>query len=684
MNNTTFALGVGASPARRPGAWSMAAALLLSVSILSTSTRAVAEESENNLIGKSLDELMEMEVSVTSKSKLSIREAPGIVSVLTRDQIENSGAWDLLELLRLLPGIQFGVDVQGVTGISVRGLWGHEGKVLLIWNGHEMNELAYSTTQFGGHFPIDEIERIEVIRGPGSVLYGGFAELAVINIVTRDAESLNGGYASGALGQTADTSSRRYANLAAGQKVGDLSIKSSAFEGRSVRGDGDYTDVFGTQFPLDENNTMKPSMYSVDLGYKGFEARFLADRYFTHHRDGYVEALSDQVSTSFDSYHGLLQYQTNPSEALTLNARMTYKRQTPWEEDSLPTGENSSYDRTIERYRSQVSGEYRVDDIWSGLFGVDYTFDRATDNLGTAFSNGRDSVSYWNYAPFTEIEGRFDWAVVRAGVRYDEHEQFGSNVVPRLAITKSYEQWNFKLLASSAYRTPGIENINRNESAIESGFPVDEIEAEQTTVYELETGYKLTDSTYASLNLFNMQIEKPITYFFDDATELEGYQNAGQIGTQGAELSFQWLNNWGRVDLTYSFFTKSNTDADTFEVPGHSSTLLGFAQHKFTGLANIKLSEQLAFNPSFTVLGDRYGFSRVDSEGNLVLERFDPSFLINTAIGYRPESFTRLRIDLGISNLLNEDQPFLQPYANSHAPLGGLGREYWLKATLQF
>jgi outer membrane receptor for ferrienterochelin and colicin len=91
-----------------------------------------------------------------------------------------------------VPGFAFGVDVQGVVGIGVRGNWGHEGKVLLLIDGQRANELLYSTTQFGGHYPADLIERVEIIRGPGSAVYGGFAELAVINVITRTPESLNG------------------------------------------------------------------------------------------------------------------------------------------------------------------------------------------------------------------------------------------------------------------------------------------------------------------------------------------------------------------------------------------------------------------------------------------------------------------------------------------------------------
>lgn len=78
-----------------------------------------------------------------------------------------------MQVLQLIPGFDFGVDVEGIVGIGVRGNWAHEGKVLMLWDGLEMNEDLYSTLQFGGHYPVGQIKRIEIIRGPGSAIYGG-------------------------------------------------------------------------------------------------------------------------------------------------------------------------------------------------------------------------------------------------------------------------------------------------------------------------------------------------------------------------------------------------------------------------------------------------------------------------------------------------------------------------------
>jgi len=70
-------------------------------------------------------------------------------------------------------------------GLSLRGNWANEGKVLVLMDGQPFNELLYQSVAVGNRFPVDAIERVEIIRGPGSAQYGGSAEYGVINIITK-------------------------------------------------------------------------------------------------------------------------------------------------------------------------------------------------------------------------------------------------------------------------------------------------------------------------------------------------------------------------------------------------------------------------------------------------------------------------------------------------------------------
>jgi outer membrane receptor for ferrienterochelin and colicin len=176
-----------------------------------------------------LEELINSLISVSSKKAMNTRETPGIISLITEEEIKNSGARDLIDVLRLIPGIDFGVDVEGVVGLGMRGNWANEGKILILLDGQETNEIMFASSQLGNRFPIDLIKRIEIIRGPGSAIYGGYAEYGVVNIITKQAEDINGIFASATYGQMQKDYGRKNISLALGKKINDFSFNLSGF-----------------------------------------------------------------------------------------------------------------------------------------------------------------------------------------------------------------------------------------------------------------------------------------------------------------------------------------------------------------------------------------------------------------------------------------------------------------------
>ena len=125
--------------------------IILSLLII-TSTLNVRGQSMSSHLGGydtlSLEDLMNIKITVASTTELTAKESPAIVSTITADDIKAMGANDLMDVLKLVPGFQFGVDVEGVVGLAVRGNWSHEGKVVLLYDGQELNEGLYSTLQF--------------------------------------------------------------------------------------------------------------------------------------------------------------------------------------------------------------------------------------------------------------------------------------------------------------------------------------------------------------------------------------------------------------------------------------------------------------------------------------------------------------------------------------------------------
>src|SRR6185503_20212783 len=180
-----------------------------------------------------------------------------------------------------------GVDAVKKEGIGVRGNWGHEGKVLLLIDGQQMNETLYSTNQLGNHYPVDQIERIEIIRGPGSAIYGGYAELAVINVITRGADELNGVAVYGHAGLTSDTYGSLNLSVAAGQTVGEgIKLSIAGLFGRGHRGHGPFNDFFGNTFNIEDDQNLDPAFVNFGAKWKDLSFRFIFDHYNNDERDG--------------------------------------------------------------------------------------------------------------------------------------------------------------------------------------------------------------------------------------------------------------------------------------------------------------------------------------------------------------------------------------------------------------
>jgi iron complex outermembrane receptor protein len=154
---------------------------------LVTATRAGAQEPQPPEWLRSLDELMQIEVTSAAKREHKLADTAAAVFVLTRDDIRRSGFRTVPELLRLVPGVQVAQIDGNKWAVSVRGFnsrWAN--KLLVMINGRSIYSRLFSGVFWDAlGVPVSEIERIEVIRGPGGSLWGANAMNGVINIITR-------------------------------------------------------------------------------------------------------------------------------------------------------------------------------------------------------------------------------------------------------------------------------------------------------------------------------------------------------------------------------------------------------------------------------------------------------------------------------------------------------------------
>ncbi|MFL5764273.1 MAG: TonB-dependent receptor plug domain-containing protein [Bacteroidia bacterium] len=626
-------------------------------------------------VSSELEQLINSLIGVASIKPLTGRESPSIISLITEEEIKSSGARDIMDVLSLVPGIDFGMDVEGVVGIGMRGNWAHEGKVLLLLDGQEMNENLFGTTQFGNHFPIDQIKKIEIIRGPGSAIYGGYAEYGVVNIITKNGEDINGVSVSGSYGQMKDYYGSRNVSIAAGKKFGDLQVGLSAFMGEGNRSDQVFHDFYGNSLAMAGNSALDPFNINAGLSWKGLSARFVTDQYRISTGDGY-DYIKQVYQQQFNSTFAELKYKINVSDKFSITPRLNYKSQSPWQTPADST--TPEYHKVVDRYTGNLTMSYNITRKINVIFGGEVFQDVANDMVDSSFfSNGKKKVSYLNTAFFAQSVVKLRLVNIILGARYDQHSAYGSAFVPRLGLTKKIDKFHFKLLYSNSFRAPSIENINLADST--------GIAPENTRVAELELGYEIGRNSIVTVNLFDINTSNAIVYYFNDSTQQDSYHNIGETGSRGVEVEYKFRDKWGFINLNYSFYSVAGKPkiAD-YEVPENNTVLLAFPAHKVNLGASFAIGKHFSVNPSMVFRGERYGYNSVDSTGTAVIEKFSPMVLANIFFRYQDLFVKGLDLGAGVYDIFDQRVKYIQPYNSYHAPLPGPSRELVLKLSYSF
>ena len=638
---------------------------------------------------------LNQDIRVASKKATGLREAPGVMTVFTEADIALMGARDLIDILQMIPGFSMALDVQSVVDVGVRGIWGHEGKVLLLFDGHEMNELNFATNNFGNHYPVDQIKRISIIRGPGSAIYGGFAELAVINITTKKAKDYQGITASFRYGQMPKTLGRADLSFQAAKEIGDAKISLSGFLGKGSRSDQIFTDMYGTQFNMAGNNSAtNPNMVNFDFQLHDFNVGFLWDHYVTGYQDGYSIAFPYSIGMNFDSYHGSISNDFWLADRrLKITPKLKIGQYKGWNSTSsdaqnvqgLSDDSGNSiygtsgiyYGRTTTRTRASLVASYDLDDHINFLAGLERYYISSHDPFFSFSTTGNNDFTYNGYSGYGQIQWNNPIINLTLGARYEVNSLFPSAFVPRIVLTKLFDQFHFKLLASQAYRVPAVDNIDTNPS----------IQPEKATVFELETGYEFSKNLFLSANFFDMTISNPIVYSpaFNNT-----YGNYPSTGSRGFELEWRYVDSLINSTLSYSYYnTSGKNTVDLYQVPDRNDQVLGLTPHKLTWNNRIRINHKITFNPQLIALGARFAYtyggvpsdvfqdvSQASQSSQLV--SLGPTWLVNAYFRYENLFIENLNAGIGVFNLLNEQYSYAQAYyspGSAHPPLPATSRE---------
>jgi outer membrane receptor for ferrienterochelin and colicin len=599
--------------------------------------------------------------TVSSSKALTLRETPGIISVMSSEEIQNTGARDLTDLLRLIPGFDIAQDLQFVQGISLRGNWSNEGKVLVLMDGQPFNELLYQTVAIGNRFPVDAIERIEIIRGPGSAIYGGSAEYGVINIITKAAESLDGVEVYGVGGFHAGAVGRTNAGLMMAKKGEKFSWDASVFKGKGIVSDATFDD-----YDLSSVSNSDPMNINVGIRAGGLSLRTMYDEFETGDPYQFI---------SYKNFYSDLRYTWKATSKFTIIPQLKYYNQIPWSWGDAETGELDFKARAT-RMHAQVEGVYDISRKINLNFGGLYFGDKGTDLLNGNMFDGASTFQLHNIAVFAQALLKHRLVNATVGVRVEKNNRYGQAIVPRIALTKKLQNFHFKVLFSQAFRAPSIQNINL---ALDGS-----INPEKSNVFEFEFGYQFTPEMLLAVNAFRLTTRDILTYGSDDSTGefVEWYENATKTGTRGVELVYSVRKKNWYANLSYSYSQAIGGDETVapYLVPQTTKQYAGMLAQKATLNSSITLIKNVSINPSFIYGGKRYAYTEFDADGEAVATELDPYLLANVFLNFR-NLFPGLTAGVGVYDLLNVSPVIPQAYNGGYAPIPGRSREYVAKLS---
>lgn len=619
--------------------------------------------------GDPLEGLLAVPVTVASRKAMALRASPAILTVFTREEIQASGARDLLDVLMLVPGFYAGFDVTGSVGVGMRGVWAYEGKLLFLLDGMELPESLYGNLPLLGHLPLATIRRIEIVRGPGSLLYGGYAELAVVQIFTDRGDALDGRTSARITGsRMGDTTGRGSLEFATGASAQGVTWSIGGFAGRSLESDQVFKDANHNTVDLAEEQRVQNLHLNAALDLDGTDLRLLLDQYTIRDTNRFGTVVPPR-DNAFESYHLQGSRAFRLRNDLTLSLTAGYRWQKPWD---------TSVTTIVER--ANLSG---ILDWDLGTFNLEAGIDLVKDwaRLGANatpadwFQGGTSSrMSLDRQAAFAQVTWHAPIGDLTLGAR--EERSAGTRAfVPRVAFTRTWDHFHLKLLWAEAFRTPILGNIAYNP----------DLEAEETRALEAEVGFRVGAGGLLTLNGFRNALDKPIVYRADPATGVQSYFNTARLESEGLEAEYHHRAAWGHLAFSWAWVRAVDNAVDIFQVPGHPKDFLAVPAQKGSFRASFHLGWGLSLDPTAVYLASRHGYQTGPAPGPLVLAELPASTILGLQVRWQQHPDAHgWTASLGVQDLLNERPPFLQAYNGGHPGLPGPSREILLRLGYGF
>jgi iron complex outermembrane receptor protein len=660
--------------------------IMVGLLLLFSRTTAIAgtEGGKNSdMTDLNIEELLNVEIQTVygaSKFEQKVTEAPSAVSIVTAGEIKKYGYRTLADILRSLRSFYITYD-RNYSFAGVRGFGrpsDYNDRILLLIDGHRTNDNITNGALIGAEFPVDVdlIDRIEVIRGPGSSLYGSNAFFAVINVITKRGRDLKGTEVSADAGSY-DTFKER---LSYGNRFQNGVEAVASVSGFDSRGQSLYFSEFDN--PSNNNGVTN------DTDYDRFKSAFLKLSYQEFTLESAYNSRTRGIPTgSFGAdfnnpdnktVDGLfftdLKYQRSLGLGTDVAARLFYDH-FQYEGDYIYSGVDNKDLERGEWWGGELKFSMKLFNSHRVVLGGEYqdNFKQQQENYDVApytlyTDDNRRSRIIAVYLQDEVILSKD--LILNAGVRVDHYDTFGETTNPRFAlIYNPFEKSFFKLLYGSAFRAPNNYELFYYSPGVPGQEANPGLTPETINTYELVIDQYFLETFHATAAVFYYRIKDLITETTDPLNGALVFNNIDEAAAGGAELELARKGTSGAEGrISYSFQDVKDLQAD--------HVLTNSPRH----LARVNLILPISEKKLFAGIEEQYTSERLTVAGNYAAG----FFLTNLTLFSHNLFLKGLEVSASVYNLFNEN--YGDPGSVEHLQdvIRQNGRNYNLKLKAAF
>jgi len=643
---------------------------IIALLILGAASSISAAE-KTDIFSMSLEELLQIKVTIASRVEETFINAPSSVSVVTRSEIERLGVRSLSELLNYVPGFQsyMSPHESNRSLYMVRGLSDVYGRnLLLMIDGRRINDEYTSGFTFADHLlSLHNVKQVEFIRGPGSALYGSNAFSGVINIITDKQLKFakvtlgtnNGsGLAAASYGQinTVQFSSALQYYRDNGQRYSGLADRNGV--NLSTR---DPTETFEGRLDLSVANNR------LLLEYKKTQ---LEDYYvFRRINNGTNKNDTSRLGIYFEhdfklpngwqgsSRVGLMRHERQQELFLSPLSSELYVDY--WRQDTKEA--QIDFNHLTEQNHQISIGAY------VGSMDIPLAF--SSDTARYVLDNSRTTLGLY-------VQDQFDLSDdlrLTAGLRFDDYSDFGNSLNPRLALLYDWRtNESFKFMYGRAYRAPSLGDLYDVENIFGPMSP--ELDPVHVNTYEM--AYLYSDNNNDFIVTWFLNQNKDFIAIFTNANGETNFENVydNQIAGLEFELSWQLNTHWStRFALTHILTNKTQAPIGTIFTPQDQLTPRNYGNW------------QLNYNENRW----NWNISSIMRDGIKVLQDQGSLFIVNSNLRYQFNQSWELFVNF--HNLFDQEYSTVQSaplgvdqLGNTIQQLPSRGRELFISLQLNF